>query len=334
MALKPVPGFSLMKLAFACGWLTAVAALSPLTLSIEGDRSAIVALAGAQLREQGVVALSASCGVVGRGGACATLHADAQAHFSTLLDTAIAADACLRAGESDLPAAELAELRLALDEMSFEEVRRRGSRRYDLVVSPDGEAPGVAAWADALEEALSWGRAVVSAATGCEADQVRTLFSGCVASLPGADDQGLHADGGAPGLFNVFMPLVPLPDDATGPTQFAPGTHRDRSRASRTAASEGAAVWAMADDALLASPTPLEAGDLVIFDYRVLHRGLANRGTSFRPVLYATLATSDDAADTVNFPPAPALANPPHFLGQPRKAINDAGPLPLPPGPA
>ena len=68
-----------------------------------------------------------------------------------------------------------------------------------------------------------------------------------------------------------------------GPTEFYPGTHRrdcpsQDYRACETGDCEGVAF------------TSAEAGDAVMFDYRVLHRGGANSTTRQRPLLYFTYA--------------------------------------------
>ena len=48
--------------------------------------------------------------------------------------------------------------------------------------------------------------------------------------------------------------------------------------------------------------TPLvKAGQCLLFDYRIRHRGLENRDTKARPVLYFTYSASDDIVDEANF---------------------------------
>jgi hypothetical protein len=50
----------------------------------------------------------------------------------------------------------------------------------------------------------------------------------------------------------------------------------------------------------------LDAGDLLIFDYRLRHRGLANNSSRQRAVAYATYSCG--AAIDRNFPSATTLA--------------------------
>jgi ectoine hydroxylase-related dioxygenase (phytanoyl-CoA dioxygenase family) len=71
-------------------------------------------------------------------------------------------------------------------------------------------------------------------------------------------------------------------------------------------------------DMTLVTPTPLDAGDVVIFDYRVWHRGLANRAMAFRPMFYLTL-TAPSVKDTRNFA-SHALSTPPLWLADEEEA--------------
>ena len=90
----------------------------------------------------------------------------------------------------------------------------------------------------------------------------------------GGDDGG-----GVPGrhfiapvhAINVFVPLVDLTTDK-GPTEFVPGSHRDF------------------DIGNPSTVVTAKAGQAILFDYRVKHRGLGNRSTDDRPLLYITYA--------------------------------------------
>lgn len=95
-----------------------------------------------------------------------------------------------------------------------------------------------------------------------------------VVTESGAVDRFWHIDNANPGL-TLVVPLTPLPEDM-GPNLFMPGSHhffeqergrsdRLRSCASSLLASNGAAVATM------------EAGDALLYDSRVIHRGTANR---------------------------------------------------------
>lgn len=135
-----------------------------------------------------------------------------------------------------------------------------------------------------------------------------------VLSTPGSPDQAWHADGGHLSsthhlpchCLNVFVPLVDVPLEL-GPTQFRPGTQVHTRRLGPML------LAAQARKTLRAPVTPtLQRGDVLVFDYRVLHRGLANRGSSHssgvgqhgegdRWVLVLTLAKSW-FHDVLNFP--------------------------------
>lgn len=131
---------------------------------------------------------------------------------------------------------------------------------------------------------------VVLVASGGDAEL--THF-GCMLSFPGSAVQPWHSDGPhirgcgeaahdaadastssfyAPvHALNVFVPLVDLTHDK-GPTEFVPGTHRD---------------FDTPNASKIFTP---DAGSAILFDYRVKHRGLSNRSTEDRPLLYLTYA--------------------------------------------
>ncbi|GLE07777.1 hypothetical protein PINS_up018443 [Pythium insidiosum] len=76
---------------------------------------------------------------------------------------------------------------------------------------------------------------------------------------------------------NVFVPLVDLTPDVGGTEMKKASQFHDNGR-------RGAAF---ADYAHLESVTPMvTAGTPVLMDYRVWHRGLANRSECARPLLY------------------------------------------------
>ena len=137
---------------------------------------------------------------------------------------------------------------------------------------------------------------------------------------------------------------LPADNQNLGPTQFAPGTHLNRegkarlqapvpgararweiiggdgddvsdsSTASSSSSSssssgsgssgDGHSPGATANANWLVSSAPLKAGDLVVFDYRILHRGLANKTPNqVRSIFYVALnAEPGSSGDTVNTP--------------------------------
>lgn len=106
---------------------------------------------------------------------------------------------------------------------------------------------------------------------------------GVVASLPGAEDQQVHRDGGPlfpdsgvdgllpPSAMTVAMPLVDM-DETSGRTKFWPGSQRQAKRDKEAAG--------------MALDTP--AGSLAMWDFRTFHAGEANRSERARPMLYFT----------------------------------------------
>lgn len=126
-----------------------------------------------------------------------------------------------------------------------------------------------------------------------------------VVSTPGATKQGWHADGGHVSLeehkpchcFNVFIPLQDMPSMDWGPTELRPGSHYyTRNLAPMLLA-------ARCRKELRPTLAPLlQAGDILAFDYRILHRGLANATEhQNRPVLVVTVC-EPWFEDRLNFP--------------------------------
>jgi hypothetical protein len=124
-----------------------------------------------------------------------------------------------------------------------------------------------------------------------------------VVSTPGSLEQSWHADGGHVNLqkhlpchvMNIFVPLHDIVF-AMGPTEIRPGTHfHTRNLAPM--------MLAAACRKTLQRPVApiLATGDVLIFDYRVLHRGLANKTMQNRSFLVVTVA-KPWFKDILNFP--------------------------------
>ncbi len=104
---------------------------------------------------------------------------------------------------------------------------------------------------------------------------------GVISSLPGAEVQHVHRDGGAlfrdsglDGLLpasavSVAMPLVDM-NETSGMTVFWPGSHRQAER----------------DQDAPGIPAEAPVGSLMFWDFRTFHNGMANRGDAARPFLY------------------------------------------------
>ena len=122
--------------------------------------------------------------------------------------------------------------------------------------------------------------------------------AGYVVALGGAPMQHFHPDGTACGLYNVFVPLVDV-CMLNGPTELLPGSHN-----SSPDRHNWRGRWDLTDgnDGQLPIAPELLAGQLLVFDYRVLHRGLANHTATERPIAYVAYSTRRGVTDSHNFP--------------------------------
>lgn len=110
---------------------------------------------------------------------------------------------------------------------------------------------------------------------------VRGFLSECqlLVTDPGAVPQIWHRDNRQPGL-TVLMPLTDV-DDEVGPTQLLPGTHH------LVAGGAIRATAALQRSGGSASAVPLVPGDLLVYDARLLHRGLGNMSYNRCRVIFA-----------------------------------------------
>jgi hypothetical protein len=127
-------------------------------------------------------------------------------------------------------------------------------------------------------------------------------YAGLITSFPGSCDQPWHGDG--PHLFesrlqcpshalNVFIPLHDI-SASLGPTEFVPGSHK--------------LAKAKNDNELLQSNPKsvdsigplLEKGTILVYDYRVIHRGTKNISTQNRHMFYL-LYTKPWFNENINF---------------------------------
>ncbi|KAJ8600814.1 hypothetical protein CTAYLR_006414 [Chrysophaeum taylorii] len=133
-------------------------------------------------------------------------------------------------------------------------------------------------------------------------DDPTVLSRTCVIASEGCEAQAWHVDGAHLDptrhlpchCLNVFVPLVDV-SSGSG-TELRPGSHhltRDLKRL---------LLVAKARKTLRAPVTPrLALGDCLLFDYRTLHRGVANTSGAPRPVFVLTVARPF-FRDVVNFP--------------------------------
>jgi len=164
-----------------------------------------------------------------------------------------------------------------LRDVEHDDSQQVGDRRYRVPIEFSGR------FSDPLVYANPAVLAVVRQTLG--ADAIIEAY-GAVVSLAGAERQHTHRDG--PLLFEAAispllpchaltfaMPLVDMDAD-TGTTALWPGSHRWK------ATPEGPAPEAPA----------VPAGSCVLWDFRLIHSGTANRTGRHRPMIYATYARS------------------------------------------
>jgi ectoine hydroxylase-related dioxygenase (phytanoyl-CoA dioxygenase family) len=105
---------------------------------------------------------------------------------------------------------------------------------------------------------------------------------GVVCSLPGAQQQDIHQDGGdifPQAALNRLLPLVAVTvgipllemNEIHGTTALWPGSHRDEALATK-----------------IGEKPLVREGSCVVWDYRLRHAGTPNRSTACRPLLYMT----------------------------------------------
>ena len=141
------------------------------------------------------------------------------------------------------------------------------------------------AWARLHASIDSWARPILDEVFGTSGDGApcETPGAGCVLSIPGARAQSEHRDG-PDLLINAFVPLIDLTQE-NGPTALVPRSHLRRGQ-------EGRRVAPL-----------LRKGQLLLYDYRLVHAGMPNSSDSTRPIGYVTYAPPG-GRDTHNFPPS------------------------------
>ena len=189
------------------------------------------------------------------------------------------------------------DLQLGTDLFAFAEFSSRGGQRFDLLFSDDDPA---SAPVFRVAQCGAW-VPIIRAVLG---DDFQCMAS-VVYSRPGADAQDWHTDGahigpsagwdgaGAPPPYAlcVFLALIDL-DPTVGFTQFWPGTHRHSGLAGfgRAAPLLGCAV-----DGLV------PAGGCVVYDYRLMHRGMPNLSAGTQRPLIQLLYHHPSYRETKNY---------------------------------
>jgi ectoine hydroxylase-related dioxygenase (phytanoyl-CoA dioxygenase family) len=181
-------------------------------------------------------------------------------------------------------------------EKSFKNARMVGHRRTEVIIDVEGLFNSERLYANSklmplLEYLL--GKTLI----------LNSL--GSVASLPGSQNQHVHRDMDniyAPSInkkadyswlsqppvyaITVAVPLIPI-TPLTGNTRFWPGTHHS-------------AVSHHDPDLPPGEDFTCDLGSCVIFDYRIIHAGMANNSDKIRPLIY-NVYSRDWFRDTANY---------------------------------
>ncbi len=142
-----------------------------------------------------------------------------------------------------------------------------------------------------LTEVDAVSQPILSALREDEGDEMAPAVvnsAGCVVSLPGGPSQTWHRDGDGRGVINAFCPLLTV-SARNGPTQLVPGTHED--------INAGRCLGCC----LRTYAAQLERGSLLLYDQRVLHRGLANQSNAPRPIAYVTYTVDADGGEVYTY---------------------------------
>lgn len=174
----------------------------------------------------------------------------------------------------------------------FDEIVQRSPGRWDVPISPEDLGT--------RDRDLPWWP-LVSATLGADAEH---SFSGVVFSKPGSPAQCWHIDSPhtdarhrEPHALNVMVALHDIPREM-GPTEIAVGSHSLTNHLANPSLVHDELVYQHAGTtpALLVEGTgeavpgvrgdALDAGSCILFDDRILHRGLQNRSRRTRYVAY------------------------------------------------
>ena len=174
----------------------------------------------------------------------------------------------------------------------FDEVVQRSPGRWDIPISPNEFGVD--------ERDLPWWP-LIAAVLGDDAEH---SFSGVVYSNPGSPAQHWHidsphisADHLPPHALNVMIALHDMPL-SMGPTELAKGSHRLTNHLQNSALVSDELVYqheTTVPEQLVANTqesvpegvsSALSAGSCLIFDDRILHRGLGNTSNSRRSMVY------------------------------------------------
>jgi len=192
-------------------------------------------------------------------------------------------------------------------------LRRRGKRLgrgtkhgfAEIVKRTKGRFEMLHGMRDVYEKYLSKNKRLEEFLSRVLGQDFHLVYADMLISFPGATDQQWHVDGphraGAqehypPDILNCFIALDDI-DVAMGPTEIRPETHK------LTRNMKKQVLGAILTKKLRPKVrSACKCGDALVFDYRTLHRGVANLSSRSRPVLGLVFGRKEYKADKLNFP--------------------------------
>jgi Phytanoyl-CoA dioxygenase (PhyH) len=182
-------------------------------------------------------------------------------------------------------------------ENGFQEIVMRTPGRYEIsLVRYEWDGPKVN-----LDPVVQQLKGVISVLFGQDPQSGAKLNmeTSFIVSTAEAEEQPWHADGKHVDFskhlpvhcLNVFIPLVNVPTER-GPTELSPGSHYFTRQPS---------PMKIDLDKLRPLAPEMKLGDILIFDYRLLHRGKPNLSKTHRPMLVLTFS-EPTFKDVYNWP--------------------------------
>ena len=138
--------------------------------------------------------------------------------------------------------------------------------------------------------------------------------AGFLINRPGSTAQKWHKDGPDQGFVDAFVPLIDVSAEL-GPTEVQIGTHTADQKGTREDNEEEPFIYCHENwkDMPYSVAPILKKGEILLLDYRTVHRGLGNSSPlTTRPLAYAVYkheksSDGDTAGDVRNFPAATTL---------------------------
>lgn len=187
----------------------------------------------------------------------------------------------------------------------FREIVMRSPGRYELSLlhCPQDEIPSISCFLKPLESLLGKLLCSTNTYSSCSDKDLKLCHLSLLVATPGSSEQKWHADGSHVSIsehlpchcYNVFIPLQDVPLQL-GPTEFRPQGHF-------LTRNLGPMLLTAKCRKTLRPPVcfPWTMRDVVLFDYRILHRGKANNQNYNRMVLVMTFS-EPWFKDILNFP--------------------------------